>query len=304
MAVHDIFSKRQRRARGEFPDVFQYTEILQPLRVQLVQIIRAGIGSSENSISWDVYRSIQGILCREYGVHFLAGSDRHMEGDQICEFVESEPNSERVLDAVELCLQIVDTKYRRAYHPLAGSVTSPDDCINEVNQRFREHGVGFEYTGGRITRVDSQFLHSEAVKPAISLLADPSYAGPNDEFLAAHEHYRHSRYKECLNDCLKAFESTMKAICTKRGWPYETTDTAKRLVAICFEKGLFPKFLQSHVNNLRSVLESGVPTVRNKQSGHGQGPAVTEVSPETASFVLHTTAANIVLLVEAEKTLK
>ena len=46
------------------------------------------------------------------------------------------------------------------------------------------------------------------------------YAGANDEFLRAHEHYRHKRHKECLNECLKAFESMMKAICKKRRWPY------------------------------------------------------------------------------------
>lgn len=44
------------------------------------------------------------------------------------------------------------------------------------------------------------------------VLSDKRYKGASQEFLAANEHYRHGRYKECLNDCLKAFESTMKII--------------------------------------------------------------------------------------------
>ena len=69
----------------------------------------------------------------------------------------------------------------------------------ELNYRFREHRVGYQYESGQIIKVDSQFVHSEVVKPALSFLSDPIYKGANEEFLKAHEHYRKRRYKECLN---------------------------------------------------------------------------------------------------------
>lgn len=69
--------------------------------------------------------------------------------------------------------------------------------------------------------MDSEFSHSEVVKPTMSFLADPIYKGANEEFLKAHEHYREGRYKECLNECLKAFESCLKTICQKRSWEYD-----------------------------------------------------------------------------------
>jgi hypothetical protein len=137
----------------------------------------------------------------------------------------------------------------------------------------------------------------------LTLLEAKHFQGANQEFRTAHEHYRHARYKECLNDCLKSFESTMKAICDKRKWPYQPADTAKKLISICKDNGLFPIFMDNHLNGLAICLESGVPTARNKTSGHGQGTTPTQVEPEFAAYVLHLTAANILFLASAEKRL-
>jgi len=136
------------------------------------------------------------------------------------------------------------------------------------------------------------------------LLSDKNYAGANAEFLKAFEHYRHGNTKECLIECLKAFESTMKAICTKRKWPFKSTDTAKALIEVCFLHKLIPDLIQSHVSAFRATLESGIPTVRNKLAGHGQGATIVDVPPHYASYMLHLTATTIQFLVEAEKELK
>ena len=156
----------------------------------------------------------------------------------------------------------------------------------------------------RIMRIDSEFTHKEITEPVLKLLEQDYLQGANDEFLTALEHYRHGRYKECLNECLKAFESTMKAICHKQGWKYNQNDTAKTLISICVENKLFPKIMESHLIGLRTTLESGVPTARNKVSSHGQGVVPTTVPDEFASYVLNLTASNIRLLVSAEQKLK
>jgi hypothetical protein len=44
-----------------------------------------------------------------------------------------------------------------------------------------------------------------------------------------------------------------------------------------------------------------VATVRNKLSGDGQGVQQVEITEETAAFVIHSTAANILFLVSLEK---
>ena len=126
--------------------------------------------------------------------------------------------------------------------------------------------------------------------------------GSNEEFLKAHEHYRKRRYKECLNECLKTFESCLKTICKKRNWQYDDKrSTVKDLIQIVFDNELIPTFMQSHFSALKSTLESGLPTVRNRQSGHGQGPTQVIVPEYIAGYALHLTASNILLLAKADE---
>jgi hypothetical protein len=51
------------------------------------------------------------------------------------------------------------------------------------------------------------------------------------------------------------------------------------------------------------MLESSVPTARNKTSGHGQGAAIQIVPDHLAAYVLHMTASTIVFLVKADEAL-
>jgi hypothetical protein len=178
-----------------------------------------------------------------------------------------------------------------------------DEAIGELNSRLKEHGVGYQFTEGEMIRVDSELLHSEVIKPALRLLNQKHYKGAHEEFLKAHEHYRHGNNKESLNECLKAFESVMKAICDKRRWAYPSGATSKVLIQTCLDNGLVPTFWQQHYSSLRSLLECSVPTGRNKLSGHGQGTAPVVVPNYLVSYMLHMTAASIVFLTEAEASL-
>ena len=96
----------------------------------------------------------------------------------------------------------------------------------------------------------------------------------------------------------------MKTICARRKWPYKQTDTASALIEICLKNGLLPTFMQSHLGTIKSALESAIPTVRNKLSGHGQGEQPKSVPKFYAEYLLHETAATIVFLVDAYKALK
>lgn len=91
----------------------------------------------------------------------------------------------------------------------------------------------------------------------------------------------------------------MKIICDRKGWSYKPTDTAKTLIDICLSNNLTPTFTQQQLTSLRTLLESGIPTIRNKQAGHGQGVNRHQVPPHLARFGLHLTAAVIVLLVDS-----
>jgi hypothetical protein len=303
----NIYSKRQKRLMGEVSDIYQYEDIPTPLRVQIIHIISDALGEQENQETLNMYRFIHDTLCREYGKFSLVHkiSLRLIDHiDDVREFILQTENINQVLDVVELSFKVIDILYRKEETiDLTEPQITPDDAIEELNYRFREHGVGYQYESGEIIKVDSQIIHAEAVKPALHLLSDSRFQGANEEFLKAHEHYRHGRYKECLNECLKAFESTMKTICDIQCWSYQPTDTAKNLINVCLQNNLIPTYLQNQFTSLKSSLESGVPTVRNKNAGHGQGSQPLTVPQYFAAYQLHITASTILFLLEAENSL-
>jgi hypothetical protein len=158
-----------------------------------------------------------------------------------------------------------------------------------------------EYEFPQVIVKDSEFAHAEAVVPAIQLLTDSKYKNASAEYLKAHSQYRKGDNVGCLNECLKAFESTMKVICHAKKWPHKQTDTASQLVKVCLDKGLLPTYNQQQLTSLRTLLESAVPTPRNKQAGHGAGVQANMVPDYLAKYLLHVTAVTIALLVEAAR---
>ena len=123
----------------------------------------------------------------------------------------------------------------RGYH-----VRLVDEAIEELNQRFQEHHIGYQFQHGELIKLTDQYLHEEVMLPALTLLTGPQFRGAQDEFLSAHRHYREQRYKEAVADALKAFESTMKSILNEREWRYDRErDTARNLLQFCLTISLF-----------------------------------------------------------------
>lgn len=310
MNVFSLFSHRQKQLRGEVPDVYVYDKLPLPLKVQIVHILRDTLGDERdfhhgNREVIKAYTFIANTLCREYGVFSLGPETYSGQRDHVTElfnFILKGPDYEKVLDAVELAFKLIDNITRR-YPYLSRSDASElaDAALGELNVRFEQHGVGYRFEEGEVIRVDSEVLHAEVVKPALTLLHAPQFNGAQAEFLKAHEHYRHGRAKEALIECLKSLESTMKSICAKRKWIHDPNATSKSLIHLLFQKQLIPEFWCNHFSGLRATLEGGVPTARNNLGGHGQGVEIVEVPLYLVAFVLHQTAAAIVFLVKAEE---
>lgn len=306
MAVFNLFSKRQKQLRGDVPDVFTYNELPQPLRVQIVHIIKDAIGkdiafgySHSDEVS-KVYKFLHDTIAREYG-EFSLGRYNDSDQEAILNFLLQTKDTEKALDVVELSFQYIDRVIREAKYQYRQNVEAqmtPDDAIAELNQRFKEHGIGYQFEGSEIIRIDSLLTHNEIVKPTLVLLHDKKFNGANEEYLKAHEHYRHGRNKECLTECLKAFESTMKVICKEKGWTFSQTDTAKKLIQICFQNNIVPTFTQNQFTSLINLLESGIPTIRNKLGGHGQGQVPQKVDDEMTRYGMNLTGTNIIFLIE------
>lgn len=310
VGIYETYSRRmKKRERAGRTDVYQYDDLAQPLRVKIHLILRDALGRDyvrtvgRRRDSSNLWAELHDQMCRELGV-FNLDDNAQLDAQEKCRrFLLSTATSDAI-DFIDMAFFVVAQMPDLKGHDTNPYVRmAPEDAIEELNGRFKEHGVGYQFVEEQIVRVDSQYVHAEVVKPAISLLHTAGFDGASEEFLRAHEHYRKGRLGEAMSDALKAFESTMKAVCDKNGWKYREGDTAKALIKTVLDENLVPRYMETHLAGLRNTLEAGLPTVRNKNSGHGQGAKVREVPEYFAGYALHLAATNIVFLVEAHESL-
>lgn len=313
MAVFETFHERQQKLRGDLPDVYVYDYIPMPLRVQIVQIMEEVLGDqfayanaySDGSVPQG-YKLAVDELRKAIGVFRLPPTSEWENEDYRAElraYLLTEPNVEWIMSAVELICRVIErVASRYGYRRINTAAEKSVEAIADINARLKQHGVGYEYNG-EIIRIDSELVHAETVKPALTLLRNKAYVGAHEEFLRAYEHYRMGRNKEAITEAAKSFESVMKIILDKRRWSHSPDDPAKKLIEALYANGLIPAFWQNHFTGLRQMLENAIPTPRNKNSAHGQGTIPTTVPDHMAGYILHMTASTIVFLVSAEKTL-
>jgi hypothetical protein len=282
MGIYDLFSKRKKRERGEVPDVFISGPIPHPFRVQVVHIWEDTIGSmdsSEYNNSERSYEVIRKQLCKEYGKFSLIKSNLPIASDLLNWFLQTTSDDE-VLDAIELSFLFIvnncDSYYMREYSTSMKS----KDAVNELNARFLEHGLGYQFEDHQIIPFSSKFVHEEVVKSALLLVSNEEFTTVDEEFRTGYEHYRH--------------RSMMKIICTKHNWAFSPKDSAAKLIQVLIDNRLIPP-------ELKASLESGLLPIRNQLGGHGAGAKPREVTKELTAFALHLAASNIVLLADADR---
>jgi AbiJ N-terminal domain 4 len=137
------------------------------------------------------WATIQNTTSREAGLPYLGRAGEEL--DERCIHYLIEATTEDALNIIEISCRVIDLLVRRALDSLSnecGVIQHPDDAIKEINHRFKEHGIGYQYANGMLFKIDSQFLHAEAVKPALTLLNTKGFEGPAQEFMAAFDHFR------------------------------------------------------------------------------------------------------------------
>ena len=307
--VFKTFAKRKKEAENAGkPVTYRYGYLPHQFKVQVVHILR---GPVSNAL-YNYWHEIHDILVREMGVFELVKKNprRKENVETICHrFILEGFDVDQVLSLIELAFLTIDKAIRKeiAQAPSyrTGVRIDIDEILKELNYRFQEHAIGYQYAGGQIVEVNSQFLHSETVEPTIALLYETGFEGALQEFMTAHKYYRERNYKDAIANASHAFESTMRTICDIRGWAYQPNATSSKLIDILFDNDLVTTEMKSHFTSLRGTLASGVPAIRNKggQGGHGQGSTPIEVPDHIAAYALHLTASNIVFLVESHKAL-
>jgi len=141
----------------------------------------------------------------------------------------------------------------------------------------------------RVIMRESEVMHSDAIEPVLQLLQRPAYKSANKEYLDALEDYRKGDLGDSLTKCGSSFESFLKVLCDRKGWPYKSTDTAASLVKTVLAKGT----LDSYFEQLLMIIA----TLRNRLStSHGAGTGVRKVPRHVAMYALNATASAMLLL--------
>jgi AbiJ N-terminal domain 4/Domain of unknown function (DUF7014)/HEPN domain len=260
MPIWDFFSSREAEAQRS-GDVWTYDRVPDRLRVQVSNIVREALGTTDvhdrDNNARPIYERINATVAHEHGIDSL-GDDRALAHDQVHSCLRTSTNTKLWLDVVELCffsIEKVRGPLRSHNRKLANITITAAEAVAELNERFRLAGFGYRYEGGNIIRVSSEFLHQEATRPALVLLSDRRFAGANDEFRAAHDHLKAGENKDCIVDASNALESTMKAICEAKGWTYQKGARASDLLKVLREKKLFPEFAEKAFEQLLATLK-------------------------------------------------
>lgn len=307
--ILDLFSKRKKKATGLGQiDVYQYDKVPARLRVQIQQIMVDSLGPQYETNSYamhiqrhnpNAWNLIHKTLCRELGQHNLGG--RGMAIEQMLHFLETS-DVDGFIDTVELCTKILfhSPKPMHDYQRHELGIKQPaEEAIEEINYRFREARLGYQFAEGVAFQMDSEFAHEEIIKPALRILGASGFEGAREEFLNAHRHYRAGENEQAIVELAKAFESTLKAACDKKGWAFEKGARASDLLKLVQSKGLWPDYLDGSFDQLLATLKSGLPKMRNEQAAHGQGQNVRSTPRYVVTYALNLAASKIVFVADA-----
>jgi AbiJ N-terminal domain 4 len=312
MNVIELRSQRLAKEKNSGrTDVYQYDIIPSNVLFQITLILSNVIGKywKANSYAFDeapnnnsAWEFIINTIIRERGdPSFKQTQDSKINCLKILTF---DRTLEDQLDLIDLSFRYVERvllkrdDYEMNKH---GAEIQAKAAIDELNYRLREGGVGYQFEGGQIIRVDSEFIHSEIVVTALKLLNSTGFEGAEQEFRESHAHYRAGSLRETVTSSGNAFESAMKSICKIKKWEYDKRARASDLLKILRAKGLFPDYLDNSFDQLLAILKSGLPEVRNNSGSHGAGPEPLKVPQHVAAYAIHLAATNIVFLVECMK---
>ena len=147
MAIVELYSKSQKKLRGEITDIYTYDNLPQVLRVQIVHIIQDTL--QHYMYRDEAYSEIHAILCREYGVFTLGKSSRESDSTSILNHLLNVDEIESALDVIQLMFAYISMRKERWPYAFsrrtATNALTPEQSIAEMNCRLKAHSVGYQF---------------------------------------------------------------------------------------------------------------------------------------------------------------
>ena len=312
--IFETYAQRKKRAqRGNEPEIYSYEAIPDQLRHQICLILADTIGYFHEAGEFDWSPVPNGNefwthidkVCRKEIASYAAGARGSNLAGRICAYLQKIADIDDFLSVLEIACALLstirDNPYKFGTPATRGAEQGAEDALKEINSRFLQHCVGYQFENREFIRVDSTLEHSEIIKPALAFLAAPLFVKANADFMTAHRHYRNAEWKDSVTAAHRAFESTLKAICDKEGWAYAKGHRAPELVTLVTNNALFTHDFDRTFSTYVAMLKAGLPAVRNDAGGHGEGLLTASVTQQIARFAINMTATNIIFLADAHK---
>lgn len=221
--VFRTFAERKRlESLGSEPEVYVYDQAPAELRHQICLAFSEGIGRyvsvgpydvsgiSANAVIANQCWSKIDRICHKEIFAYRSYANGSVPSEGVLQALVAIKEVDLFLSIVEIgCVVMAETAEERHLH--SSKREAALDAISEINERFEQHAIGYQFENGSIIRKDSRFIHSEIIKPTLSLLAEPVFEKINGEFIIAHEHYRQKRFKDAVTAANRAFEAMLKA---------------------------------------------------------------------------------------------
>jgi hypothetical protein len=313
--IFTTYTERMRLANlGGAPEVYTYDEAPPQFRHQICLAFTDGLGPYRTEALYNSGLSRESIKVNEcwgrinhicykeiFPYRTYANADNPFEG--VINSLISIGDMNSFLSIVEVGCIFVSNMAKDIYlhstkqEALLGAVA-------EINGRFEQHAIGYQFENGKIIRNDSKFIHAQIIKPALSLLSTANFEKINDEFMTAHEHYRHRKFKDSVTAANRAYETMLKVICDLNKWKYSKGDRATELITVVSQSGLFTRDFDKGFMAYIAAMKTGLPSVRNDAGGHGDGLADKEVTAEIARYAIDLAASNILFLGNCHLALK
>src|SRR5439155_10747809 len=118
----------------------------------------------------------------------------------------------------------------------ADPLEEPQRLGARVNRIFKEEGIGYRWTDGRLVRFDGEIVHSEATVPALAALATGRFGAAQAEFEEAAADFGRGAWRDTITNANAALESVLKIVTAKEG-------TAGDLIGEARRQGLIPNYL-------------------------------------------------------------
>lgn len=298
MILNNLFSRRHKKEKNLFPDVFTYEPVPEKLKITLYKIFDRAFQFVESvaysPMPLNFYRTIHDELCEEHSKHHLGETPPYNPSDYRKNVLTDFFSSNDVLFELDLINLACDSLFG-AYQRYGRSNIL--EFITEINQRMLEHGFGYQYEDGLLIRIDSKHTHAEIVKPALSLLQDKRFQNADEEFRQAFDAYKAGNYEEAIRVANNSFETTMKIICELKKYGLPKKHNANALLEHLKLQNFVPDFHIEVFKKLANSLDS-ISVVRNAVAGHGQGHEKRVIEESMVSYVLNMTASTIKMLIE------